>query len=228
MKSIDLFFSFCIALGLLSCGKNAAPLEVNVFHLRSIQPTSEELNMVRGDQTHVLFGKITHEERLNALGQYYTFRRPPLQEKARLVFSYLQANTQSKIHRQELSFAAKQEKIVIAIKGKNFATNGRVLAWKAELWQNKALLAKKQSYMWTKRKKKNSSPSSAFNEEASLLQDSELFNPSPLSIPDIDKPLPENSSPELPLPEIPLPDVPDFPDPEKQEKLITNNCKGFL
>jgi hypothetical protein len=139
------FLSF---IALASCATVAPLLEVDDFKLRSIQLADRDAPMVRADQSFFLFGRVSMEERKAALGQYLTIRRRDTQNPAELKIYYQQAKTGSKILSRTHSFQEGDQTYEWKVTGEEYIQQGRILAWKIELWENKKMLASKQSYMW--------------------------------------------------------------------------------
>jgi len=134
--------------GVVACSSTPKPFEVDLFHMRSTELAGHEAGMVRGDQLRVLYGKVETNERVRQLGQYYTFRRSQLNEEAVVKFFYQQVDTRSKVYQVDLPMEAGVATVEFANSGEDYLKRGRLLAWKAELWQGGEIVTSEQSYMW--------------------------------------------------------------------------------
>ena len=98
-----------------------------------------------------LYGAVSEDERGLRRGNYYHVRWRGLggEQPVRVVFEYRQARTGALVKRLERVGAASgkgSEEIKIA--GEDYRRNGRVLAWRATLYDGERLVDKKQSYLW--------------------------------------------------------------------------------
>ena len=112
--------------------------------------------MVRGEVQRYLHGAVTVEERSQKIGQYYhvTWKQSDqltagLAGKTEVVFEYLQAASGSMVKRivQRAQSPAHAD-AYFTIAGKDYAKNGRVLAWRVSVHNNGEALGSKQSYLW--------------------------------------------------------------------------------
>jgi len=101
--------------------------------------------MVRGDQQRRLYGAITIEEHEARLGQYYEVRWD-LKGKEHLLAQTL--NSELKVISKQYPTDVTKGKIDFQIIGEDYKTNGRVLAWKAELVIDGKIISSKQSFLW--------------------------------------------------------------------------------
>lgn len=140
-------------LGVLSgCGSDPL-LEVKPFHLRDLELVRElEQPLIRAEQQRRFFGAVSVAEREQRLGYYYTvrWRTPEVGERVRVVFQFRQASTGSAVREMEQAFGAGEEfgTAEFRIIGPDYLEGGRVLAWKASLFQGDEILATRRSYLW--------------------------------------------------------------------------------
>ena len=153
MKGLTiLLFAFTIFLS--SCASNSAKVDVSVFKLKSTRIESRESPIVRAEQKRRLKGVLSNVERTEKMGEYYTvdwrvdseLKNGPV----RVVFTYRQAGSASKILQLEKEYPAGKSKgrAEFMIVGKEFQQQGRVLNWRSDLYVNSSLVAYDQSYMW--------------------------------------------------------------------------------
>lgn len=138
-----------LALLLVSCG-TPETLRVRQFHLRDSKAATGDL-FIRSEMNKRLHGAVTQEERDLRRGNYYHVRWHGLsgEKPVRVVFEYRQARTGAKVKRLEkVAPASTKGDREILMKGEDYAKNGRVLAWRATLYDGETLVAKKQSYLW--------------------------------------------------------------------------------
>jgi len=115
--------------------------------------------MVRGDQQKHLHGAVTIKEHKQRIGQYYTLRwnllkQPKLngwESKVQVVFRYKQASTGSLIKTAFITYPAgtKQGQWQFNNIGKNYANQGRILSWRADLIYRGQIIDHKESYLWS-------------------------------------------------------------------------------
>lgn len=104
------------------------------------------------EQKHYLHGAVTREEQAAREGHYYTFfwqaddRSQPV--NARL--QYRQKGTGSAVHEKSIEVAQlrRTNKTKFDVIGDEFATNGKVTAWKFTLEQGGNEIASTKSYLW--------------------------------------------------------------------------------
>ena len=142
-------FLAVLVLFFVSC---SAPetLRVRQFHLRDTKAANGDL-FIRAEMTRRLYGAVSEEERKLRRGNYYHLRWRGLsgEQPVRVVFEYRQARTGATVRKLEkVSPAAKKGEQEFQFTGKEYENNGRVLAWRATLYEGKNLVAKKQSYLW--------------------------------------------------------------------------------
>jgi hypothetical protein len=141
---------------LLSCAKQAADLQVRQYHLRESMFDENNDPMVRGEIQRRLHGAVTVAERRQKVGQYYDvqWNRGELGKKSkevpvRIIFEYQQAGTASLIKRQVRDLRCREKCAVeFAIKGEDYAKNGRILTWRILVEEQGRVVAKEQSYLW--------------------------------------------------------------------------------
>jgi hypothetical protein len=149
-----LLAAFCLLI--VSCAKTPQGLTVSTYHLRESMFQENDDQMVRGEVQRYLHGAVTVEERSQKIGQYYhvTWKQSDqltagLAGKTEVVFEYLQAASGSKVKRivQRAQSPAHAD-AYFTIAGKDYAKNGRVLAWRVSVHNNGETLGSKQSYLW--------------------------------------------------------------------------------
>lgn len=142
------------ALLLSACGGGRQAFAVKQFQLRELYATPTEEPMVTMEKERRLRGAVSVKERQQRLGQYYTMI---WQDAAgagsgpvEVVFLYQQGASASRVKRMTKSFPASSRKGIaeFAVIGDDFATGGRVLAWKATLTRAGREIAARQSYLW--------------------------------------------------------------------------------
>ncbi len=138
---------------LVSCGGTPEPIKVRQFHLRDTQIANQEAQMIRGEQLYRLNNAVTHKQRIERLGSYYTISWNVPQAAAggmKVIFEYQQAASASKVLSMTRNLPAGQTKGVIEfnIIGNAYRVGGGVLAWRALLVRGEEIVASKQSYLW--------------------------------------------------------------------------------
>lgn len=141
--------NFGLVLFLTSCAKEAALLRVDSFKMHDTELANTDAEMVRGDQSHLLYGKLSKQDREQTIGHYLTARRKNTGEAAGMRLLYQQVRTGSKKLRKEVSLEPEELIHEFNISGDDYKKGGRILAWRLELI-NKAgqVLDSKQSYLW--------------------------------------------------------------------------------
>lgn len=138
-----------LALFFVSCG-SPDTLRVRQFHLRDTKAATGDL-FIRAEMNKRLHGAVTEEEQTLRKGNYYHIRWNGLSgaKPVRVVFEYRQTRTGAKIKRYEKTAPASAKgDLEVKIAGMDYLKNGRVLAWRASLYDGKELVAQKQSYLW--------------------------------------------------------------------------------
>ncbi len=145
------------------CSTQNQNLCVDKFTLRSIKIEGNDVAMVRGDQQKRLYGAVSIAEHKERIGQYYLLRwnlynqpniNPDSQwdRPVQLVFRYKQTATGSDIKTKSKTYplGTKQGKWAFNNIGKDYATGGRLLAWRADLIYGGQIISTKESYLWSK------------------------------------------------------------------------------
>ena len=137
------------AIFLSSCASDEL-LKMNVYHLREENWGSNRIkSLPDAERRFHLRGAVTAAEREQRKGLYYTARWNAKEEgRYTLKFSYLQARTASRVLTLTETDLPKTGAHNFVINGENYQKNGRVLAWKLELFQGNRLIATEQSYLW--------------------------------------------------------------------------------
>jgi len=133
---------------LVGCAGDKNLLRVDDFKLKSSILESKAAPMVRGDQSYLLFGKLTAEERKSAIGHYLIVRRKNADVPGIVRFYYQQVDTGSKKLLKERELPQGEDKAEFRVIGDEYFTKGRILAWKVELIEGGEVIATEQSYLW--------------------------------------------------------------------------------
>ena len=141
------------ALVMVSCGSPPDVLTVKQFHLREVDVSTGENEVVRGEKLKRLHGAVSAEEHRDRLGQYFTVRwNGPVgreSEPVRLVFDYRQAATASRVLTLEHDLAGTAKGTAeFHVAGEAYQKGGRVLAWRLRLFRGGELVETRRSYMW--------------------------------------------------------------------------------
>lgn len=160
-----LFTATCNSLAALvgflafsSCASDNQNLCVDKFTLRSIKIEDTDHAMVRGDQQKRLYGAVSLKEHQQRIGQNYVLRWNLKNQElsnngnsqAQLVFRFKKAATGAKIHTltKLYPYSTHRGKWEVNNIGDNYAKNGRILAWRADLIYGGRGIASKESYLW--------------------------------------------------------------------------------
>lgn len=104
------------------------------------------------EQDHYLYGAVSNEEREARRGNYYTFfwKANDRSQPVTLRFEYRQSVTRSAVKQQQVEITeVKRNNITrIAVTGEDYATAGKILAWRAVLLQGGKEIASEKSFMW--------------------------------------------------------------------------------
>lgn len=150
---IHRLFACAALLGACSCSTTAPPLRVKTFVLRDQERDTGSDPWARMEKESRLRGAISMEERKERLGQYFTvlWSDPDgAGEPVTAAFEYRQGGSASAIRRKTATFAAgsTEGRAVFAVTGRDYTTNGRVLAWQVRLLRGKREIASQRSYLW--------------------------------------------------------------------------------
>ena len=147
-------------LGLLmaSCsskvaGNGGAITKVNPYHINTF--TLSKPIADRGlsfERDYHLYGAITSQERADRYGDYYTifWKVDERDEPVTVRLEYLKRlpSPQTHVIEKEITKVKRRNVTKFAITGKDFFTNGPVMAWRASLVRGKDVLATYNSYLW--------------------------------------------------------------------------------
>ncbi len=145
MRVFLVVLTFC----LLSCS-TPETLRVRQFHLRDTKAASGDL-FIRAEMNKRLHGAVSEEARKLRRGNYYHLRWHGLrgEKPLRIIFEYRQTRTGALVRKiEKLLPPSKKGAQELKFIGKEYEKNGRVLAWRATLYEGKERVAKKQSYLW--------------------------------------------------------------------------------
>ncbi len=139
-------------IALTSCASTRDGLTVKQYHLRENMFNEDNDMMVRGEVQRYLHGAVTKEERKQKAGQYYHViwqEKTTKAEPVEVVFEYLQTTSGSTVKRQvEHGTSSGVMHAYFTINGNDYATHGRVLAWRCSVKKHGDVVASKKSYMW--------------------------------------------------------------------------------
>jgi len=138
-----------------ACQSNApesAIQRVDYFHLKTLNHTRTDNPMINHQPSQYLHGAISTEERLQRLGNYYTVTWGVENHSApvTLRFEYRQAYAGTEIREQVVTVdnIRKNNKTNFQITGNDYATDGRVVAWRISLEQDNNILGQETSFLW--------------------------------------------------------------------------------
>jgi len=137
-----------------ACAATKQPLVVKPFRMLNLRPETVEDPIIRGEKQRRLYGAVSTAELRSRLGVYYTilWNIPPgaPDGEVEVLFEYQQGATASLVKHLVKRFPASQTSgnVEFAIIGKDYHTNGRVLAWKTTLSRGGQPVASKKSHLW--------------------------------------------------------------------------------
>ena len=148
MKPI--FALLCLFL-IVSCGP---AIDVSQFHLRGEKTKATSIEMIKAEANFRFDNNLEKVDREQRHGHYYVIRwnnrhltdkNLPLTVK----LNYLQAD-QGRTPRvlTKKVWPKEERKVEFQVIGNDYLENGRVLAWRAELYQEERLLAHDESFLW--------------------------------------------------------------------------------
>lgn len=152
MKGFRILAFLPLALG-VACAPTQDSVDVNVYHLSRLSLVDKKNPMMRAEQQRLLRGAVSLDQRRDRMGQYYTVRwdvrQQPVSEPLRVVFSYRQASTGSKILTQAHSAGELKKGLCeFKVAGADYHKGGRVLSWKVQVFAGSKKLVSEQSYLW--------------------------------------------------------------------------------
>lgn len=145
----------CCMAALASCASTGSHIDkVMDLPLKDNRRPDWDTGMLRANANYMLFGAVTQQEREDRLGDYYfvtwSDERPDL--PARLVFSYTQARTGSRVLESIMEYkpgrAGGTIREVFAFNGPDRQRDGDILTWKLQLEVNGKVVDSKQSFLW--------------------------------------------------------------------------------
>lgn len=143
-----------LSLGCLRAeGEGLAEItRVKIEEYLASKPVRTEDPTIRFERRYLTWGAISSEEYLEREGKYYTiFWKMKDSEPVTVRFEYLQAKTGRTVHVQEAAIdrGKRGGNIVdFRVTGKVFHEGGDVLAWKASIVRNGAVLTDRKSFLW--------------------------------------------------------------------------------
>lgn len=123
-------------------------MRIDDFKLSAANAIGRKAAMIRGDQNYVLYGKISKNERKNAIGHYIGIRRKNNNNPAVAQIQYQLSHTGSKKYSQSHSFAKGDSYHEFKFLGKNYLNSSRMVAWKVSLLEGEVMLDSQHSYFW--------------------------------------------------------------------------------
>lgn len=164
MKFLAPFCAAIITPLLFSCAVQTSHIEhVTEIPLKTTSIPAEDVGMHRSQSTFLLHGAVSHEQRLQRLGQYYfvTWYDAMPDKPAKLILLYRQGTTGSKILSKSISYPAGRDggiqRPVFEFTGdeahkynKDGASiKGQILAWKLMLVdEHGKTISERHSYLW--------------------------------------------------------------------------------
>lgn len=138
-----------VALFLASCG-SPETLRVRQFHLQETNPAQGH-PFIRAEMNKRLHGAVTLAERKMRQGNYYHVRWRGLSGRGpvKIVFEYRQARTGAAVKERVVMVGnSRKGEYEMSVKGREYLVDGHVQSWRVRLYDGKALVASKQSYLW--------------------------------------------------------------------------------
>lgn len=148
-----------LVIGLCSCSHPQQSEIVNIVDLplKSTRlPSLDWANApLRAQAQYILYGANSETEKQERLGDYYfvTWYDAAPEKAVKLLMSYTQSATGSKVLQRELVFDKGREKVgerkaYFFFKGAERAKRGDILSWRMSLYEGRQLIDSKQSYLW--------------------------------------------------------------------------------
>ena len=104
------------------------------------------------ERQHYLHGAYTAAEQIARTGHYYTvmWKADDRTGPVTVRFEYRQANTALQVHKleQEVTEVRRKNETAFHVIGPEYATGGRVTAWRATVLRGKEELVSQDSYLW--------------------------------------------------------------------------------
>lgn len=126
--------------------------KVKIYRLDADSRVNSVDPSISFEQKYHLHGAVTREERDARKGNYYTFfwKTDDRSTPVKMRFEYRQSATRSAVKKMEVDIADVKSSNVtrIQVTGEEFLKNGKVLAWRAVLFQGGREIATTQSFMW--------------------------------------------------------------------------------
>jgi len=127
-------------------------LDVNRITVSTANPLRKvDEPLIQMQTDHRMYGIVDPKKREERIGQYYriSWKNPQGKQATKLVFKYQRSADKGDVRQQifELSTGVRGF-VEVPIIGKDLATKGRILAWRAELLENNEIIASKESYLW--------------------------------------------------------------------------------
>jgi hypothetical protein len=157
-RTLLLFWVFlgCGIFGSMGLRAEDQPVEitrVKIDHYVATRPVRTEDPMIRFERRYLTWGAIGGEEFREREGKYFTvFWKARDPGAATIIrFEYLQAKTGRTVHVQEVKLEQAKRGNSSAdfrVIGADYQDKGDVLAWKASVLRNGAVLAERRSFLW--------------------------------------------------------------------------------
>ncbi len=136
----------------VSKGPGGEVTKVKYYFLQPLEVLQTQDPAIRFEREHYLHGAYTAAEQVARTGHYYTvmWKAADRTQPVTVRFEYRQANTALQVKKleQEVTDVRGSNETPFRVVGPEFATDGRVSAWKVTLLRGKEELASQASYLW--------------------------------------------------------------------------------
>ncbi len=126
--------------------------KIQMHHLKSDRPPQGADPMILSEHRKRLHGAVTAEERRDRLGNYYTvhWSVPQGTGPVTVRFEYQVANAADRTRTREVVVPSPSGRQVtqFEVTGREYANDGRVIAWRISLLEGDRPIAVETSYLW--------------------------------------------------------------------------------
>lgn len=133
-------------------GNGANIDKVKSYNLQPLQILKTTDPTIQFERQHYLHGAYTAAEQIARTGQYYTVlwksHEPGQPLSVKLEYRQEKSALQVKTLVQEVPSPKKHNVTEFKVVGPDFATNGRVTAWRVTIMRGKEELVSQDSYLW--------------------------------------------------------------------------------
>ncbi len=148
-----------LVLALVSCSGTDTPRITGVVDLPLKTSTTPDMSWekspLRANAQYLLYGANTNKQRIARVGDYYYVEWYDAEPSrpAKLVMTYTQALTASKLYTRTIDYAeprdkARTIKAEFAFNGEERKLGGDILTWRLELFVDGRKVDSCQSYLW--------------------------------------------------------------------------------